>query len=135
VAFYSKKGQKCWFWKATATLAGTTRLFDVQVGDRSSRTLEPLYERVEKRFQPGFYATDDFGPYLKVLPQNRPIVGKDLTFKTEQHHSDTRHWLARFRRKSNVVSKCKEMVRLSVIAVESVHKAEGFHTLMQPISI
>ena len=105
------------------------------MGDRSHRTLSPLYERIESDIHPGFYATDDFGPYLKILPQNRHIVGKDLTYKTEQHNSDTRHWLARFRRKSKVVSKCKNMVRLSLIAVEYVHKGEGFGKLTQLLSI
>jgi hypothetical protein len=35
------------------------------------------------------------------------------------------HWLARFRRKSKVVSHCTNMVRLSLIAAEYVHKGEG----------
>jgi insertion element IS1 protein InsB len=135
VAFCSKKENKCWIWKATTTLAGTTRLVDVAVGNRSAGTLKPLYERVEKRFPGVFYASDDFGPYFAVLPQNRHAVGKDLTFTIEQHNSDTRHWLARFRRKSKVVSKSLEMIYLSLIAVEYVHKGGGLEKLLQLISI
>lgn len=134
MAFLAKKEDKLWLWKATTTLAGTTRLLDVQVGDRSARTLEPLYTRVEKRFNPAFYATDDFGPYRQILPRNKHSVGKDLTYTTEQHNSDTRHWMARFRRKSKVVTHCPEMARLSVIAVEYVHKYGGFEELARVIS-
>jgi insertion element IS1 protein InsB len=90
---------------------------------------------VERRFPGVFYASDDFGPYFATLPQNRHAVGKDLTYTTEQHNSDTRHWLARFRRRSKVVSKSPEMVRLSVIAVEYVHKGGGLEKLKQLIYI
>lgn len=134
MAFSAKKEEKLWIWKATTTIAGTTRLLDVEVGDRSTRTLNPLYERVEKRFPGVLYATDDFAPYLKTLPQERHAVGKDLTYTTEQHNSDTRHWMARFRRKSKVVTHCPEMARLAVIAVEYVHKCGGFEQLAEAIS-
>jgi insertion element IS1 protein InsB len=90
---------------------------------------------VEKRFKPAFYVTDDFAPYRQVLPQNRHAVGKDLTYTAEQHNSDTRHWLARFRRKSKVVSHCPDMVRLSLIAAEYIHKGGGLDALRQLISI
>jgi insertion element IS1 protein InsB len=88
------------------------------VGDRSGKTLEPLLERVEESYSPDFYATDGYTVYHTKLPEDLHLVGKDLTYETEQHNSDTRHWLARFRRKSKVVSKCMNMVRLSLIAVE-----------------
>jgi insertion element IS1 protein InsB len=94
-----------------------------------------LYERVEKKFKPAFYVTDDFKAYRQILPQNKHTVGKDLTYTAEQHNSDTRHWLARFRRKSKVVTHSPEMVRLSVIAAEHVHKGGGFEQLRQLISI
>jgi IS1 family transposase len=94
-----------------------------------------LYQRVEEKYAPAFYATDDFNAYTKVLPQSRHVVGKDLTFTAEQHNSDTRHWLARFRRKSKVVTHCPEMARLSVIAVEYIHKCGGFEMLQKLLSI
>jgi insertion element IS1 protein InsB len=90
---------------------------------------------VESRFPGIFYASDDFGAYTKILPQNRHVIGKDLTYSTEQHNSDTRHWLARFRRKTKVVSKSPEMIILSLIAVEYVHKGGGFEQLLELISI
>ena len=101
------------------------------MGDRSNQTLEPLYERVDANFKPLYYATDDYACYKSILPEEQHATGKDLTYTTEQHNSDTRHWLARFRRKSKVVSKCKKMVRLSLIAVEYVHKGGGLQVLIQ----
>jgi len=88
-----------------------------------------LYERLEKWFNPEFYATDGFRSYQQVLPQEKHAVGKDLTYTIEQHNSDTRHWLARFRRKSKVVTHCPDMARLSIIAVEYVLKLGGFQEL------
>ena len=104
------------------------------MGDRSSETLKPLYERVDAKFKPLYYATDDYATYGAILPQEQHAIGKDLTYTTEQHNSDTRHWLARFRRKSKVVSKCKKMVQLCLIAVEYIHKGGGLELLSQTIA-
>jgi IS1 family transposase len=101
------------------------------VGDRSNQTLNPLYERVDAKFKPVYYATDDYVCYTATLPEEQHATGKDLTYTTEQHNSDTRHWLARFCRKSKVVSHCAKMVRLSLIAVEYVHKGEGLRKLTE----
>lgn len=105
------------------------------MGSRSARTLKPLFERVEEKYAPVFYATDDFNAYGQVLPRGRHVVGKDLTFTAEQHNSDTRHWMARFRRKSKVVTHCSDMARLSLIAAEYIHKGGGFDRLRKLISI
>lgn len=101
------------------------------MGDRSNQTLKPLYERVDAKFKPVYYATDDYACYTATLPEEQHTIGKDLTYTTEQHNSDTRHWLARFRRKSKVVSHCTNMVRLSLIAAEYVHKGEGLRKLTE----
>ena len=104
------------------------------MGDRSNKTLKPLYERVEARYKPLYYATDDYACYTSTLPEEQHVIGKDLTYTTEQHNSDTRYWLARFRRKSKVVSQCKKMVRLSLIAAEHVHKGGGLQSLTMIVS-
>ena len=101
------------------------------MGDRSCDTLDPLYERVEAKFKPLYYATDDYVCYKATLPEEQHAIGKDLTYTTEQHNSDTRHWMARFRRKSKVVSKCEKMVRLCIIAAEYVHKGGGLQKLTE----
>jgi insertion element IS1 protein InsB len=103
------------------------------VGDRSSASFEPLFQRVNEKFDPAYSATDDYAVYGRI-PEEQHAIGKDLTYTTEQHNSDTRHWLARFRRKSKVVSKCKKMVRRCLIAVEAVHKGGGLQKLIKQIS-
>jgi insertion element IS1 protein InsB len=99
------------------------------VGNRDSETLNPLFERLKQNFDPEYFASDDYVVYHNILPSEQHAVGKDLTYNTEQHNSDTRHWLARFRRKSKVVSHCKKMVRLCLIAVEHVFKGGGLEKL------
>jgi IS1 family transposase len=55
------------------------------VGDRSCETLKPLYERVDAKFKPLYYATDDYVCYTAMLPEEQHATGKDLTDTTEQH--------------------------------------------------
>jgi insertion element IS1 protein InsB len=49
--------------------------------------------------------TDDWKNYRRLIPEDRLFTGKDLTFSSEQDNSNVRHDLARFRRKTKVVSK------------------------------
>ena len=49
-----------------------------------------------------------------MIPEGQLFTGKDLTFPIEQDNSNVRHYLARFRRKTKVVSKCQTMVDLSL---------------------
>ena len=86
-----------------------------------------------EKFDPLYNATDDYKVY-DLIPAEQHAVGKDLTYTTEQHNSDTRHWLARFRRKSKVVSHCEKMIRRCLIAVEAVHKGGGLAKLINQIS-
>ncbi len=87
-----------------------------------------------EKYDPEYNATDNYAVYASCIPEEQHAIGKDLTYTTEQHNSDTRHWLARFRRKSKVVSKCKTMVRRCLIAVEAVHKGGWLNKLSKQIS-
>ncbi len=49
-----------------------------------------------------------------MIPLGRLYVGKDETHGIERDHARQRHWLARFRRRSIVVSKAKRMVDASI---------------------
>ena len=60
------------------------------------------------------FVTDDWEGYHRVIPQAQLFTGKDLTFPTEQDNSNVRHYLARFHRRTKVVSKCRTMVDLSL---------------------
>jgi insertion element IS1 protein InsB len=56
-----------------------------------------------------FY-TDDWDAFAKVLPPERHIIGKEHTVSIERDNSNTRHHLARFTRRTKVVSKREQMV-------------------------
>lgn len=66
------------------------------------------------RWNPRLYCTDDWAADQEAIPQGRLHVGKDQTHGIERDHARQRHWLARFRRRSIVVSKAKRMVDASI---------------------
>ena len=72
-----------------------------------------LLERVE-RWGVRLYCTDDWAAYGELIPQGRLHVGKEETHGIERDHSRQRHWLARFRRRTCVVSKAERMVDASI---------------------
>ena len=88
-------------------------MVDRGCGGRDAATLGRLLERVE-RWNPRLYCTDDRAAYAELIPQGRPHVGKDQTHGIERDHARQRHWLARFRRRSIVVSKAVRMVDASI---------------------
>lgn len=60
------------------------------------------------------FCTDHWKAYAKVLPSEKHIQSKAQTYTVESVWSDLRHWLARFKRRSKVVSKKREMIELSL---------------------
>ena len=54
------------------------------------------------------------------------FTGKDLTFPIEQDNSNVRHCLARFRRRTKVVSKCRIMVDLSLRLLHHLQRPAAF---------
>ena len=111
VALSKKKTNKLWIWKAWDRASG--RLVDWECGGRDRATLDELLARV-KRWNPRLYCTDDWAAYQEAIPQGQLYVGKDQTHGLERDHARQRHWLARFRRRSIVVSKAKRMVDASI---------------------
>ena len=87
---------------------------DWECGGRDAATLSRLLERVEERWNPRLYCADDWAAYAELIPQGRLFVGKEQTHGIERDHARQRHWLARFRRRSIVVSKTKRMVEVSM---------------------
>ena len=111
MALPKKKSNKLWVWKARDRATG--RIIDWELGGRDRATLERLPERL-KRWGVRLYCTDDWAAYVEAIPQGRPYVGKDQTHGIERDHSRQRHWLARFRRRTCVVSKAERMVDASI---------------------
>ena len=66
------------------------------------------------RWRPRLYCADGWEAYAELIPPGRLYVGKDQTHGIERDHARQRHWLARFRRRSIVVSKAKRMVDASI---------------------
>ena len=52
--------------------------------------------------------------YKQVLPNAKGVQSKAETRFVERDNSNTRHWFARFRRKSKGVSRSLEMIELTV---------------------
>src|SRR4051794_28699299 len=57
---------------------------------------------------------DDYTVYGVLLPVGQLHTGKEETHGIERDKARQRHWLARFRRRSIVVSKAKRMVDVSI---------------------
>ena len=111
MALSKKKSNKLWVWKAWDRATG--RLLDWELGGRDRATLERLLERL-KRWGVRLYCADGWEAYAELIPQGRLYVGKEETHGIERDHARQRHWLARFRRRSIVVSKALRMVDASI---------------------
>ena len=66
------------------------------------------------------YCTDDYAPYT-LLPVGRHYIGKDETVAIERVNSRLRHWFARFRRRTCVVSKALEDATIALFAAYHVN--------------
>ena len=60
------------------------------------------------------YGTDKWTTYAASIPPDKLVQRKATTHNIERNHCRQRHWFGRFKRKSIVVSKSKEMVDLTM---------------------
>src|ERR687886_193955 len=127
VALPKKKRNKLWVWKARDRASG--RVVDWECGGRDAATLRRLLERVE-RWKRRLYCTDDWAAYAELIPQGRLFVGKEETHGIERDHSRQRHWLARFRRPTCVVSRAVRMVDASIAPFVRFGDPAGIGDLM-----
>ena len=107
----NKKSQPEWIW--TAWDRATGQVVDWECGGRDKATCERLLERL-KPWRTRVYCADDYAVYDVLLPAGRLYTGKDETHGIERDNARQRHWLARFRRRSIVVSKAVRMVDVSI---------------------
>jgi insertion element IS1 protein InsB len=91
--------------------------------------LSRLLERVERR-SPRLCCADDWAAYAELIPPGRLYVGKDETHGIERDHSRQRHWLARFRRRSCVVSRAKRTLDASIAPFVRFGDGAGIGELM-----
>jgi insertion element IS1 protein InsB len=80
------------------------------------------------------YCTDDRAAYVEAIPQGRLHVGKDQTHGIERDHSRQRHWLARFRRRTCVVSKARRTVEASIAPFVRFGDAAGTDELLSMLA-
>lgn len=71
--------------------------------------------------------TDDFSVYRGAYPIGNHYVGKDQTVNIERNNGRQRHWFARFRRKSIVVSKSEEMLDATMKLFMHLHIKGGLN--------
>src|SRR3982750_1006082 len=98
-------------WKAWDRATG--QLVDWECGGRDKITCERLIKRLT-RWRTRLYCADDYAVYGVLLPVGQLYTGKDETHGIERDNARQRHGLARFRRRSIVVSKAKRMVDVSI---------------------
>ena len=98
---------KLWIWKASCRDSG--QLIDWECGDRDQATLGRLVARL-RRWDVWFYCADSWRVHPKEIPGSKLIQSKKGTVAIEKNNSRQRHWLARFRRRSIVVSKSHFLV-------------------------
>src|SRR3954453_5990295 len=111
VALPEKKSRPLWVWKAWDRASG--QLVDGECGGRDKATCERLIARLT-RWRTRLYCADDYAVYDVLLPVGQLHTGKDETHGIERDNARQRHWLARFRQHSIVVSKAKRMVDVSI---------------------
>jgi len=72
------------------------------------------------------FVTDHWEGFQRTIPDDQLFTGKDLTYPIEQDNSNIRHYLARFRRRTKVVSKSEVMVDLSLRLHHHLRKPENY---------
>ena len=111
MALPQKKRRKLWIWKALDRDTG--QLLDWECGCRDKTTLKRLVDRLAN-WDVMFYCTDRWKSYAAVIPAEKLVLSKAHTDSIERNHCRQRHWFGRFKRKSIMVSKSKEMVDLTM---------------------
>jgi insertion element IS1 protein InsB len=74
------------------------------LGNRDTATFQRLCDKVRHLTGRAFY-TDDWKAFAKIPPPERHVAGKAHTIDIEHDNSNTRHHLARFTRRTKVVSR------------------------------
>ena len=110
MAFSSGKKNKRWIWKAYDRDA--RRCVAWVVGGRDHATFKQLWERIAR--PECTYYTDDWSVYHEVIPPGQHKVSKGGTQLLESDNANTRHRVARFTRRTKVVSRSEKMVDLTM---------------------
>jgi len=118
VAFYTLKKTQVWIWKAYCRNTG--QLIDWECGGRDNATFAKLYGRL-KSWNVKIFFADGWGAYKDLIPPELLVQSKTQTHLIESNNFPQRHWFARFRRKTCVVSRSLMMIDLTVMLYAAFH--------------
>ena len=127
MAFFSVKKTKLWIWKAYCRT--TNELVDWECGDRSAKTLKRMLDRLH-RLNVQIYFTDHWESYAELIPPELLVQTKAETHGIERNNFRQRHWFGRFRRKTCIVSRSREMVDLTMGLFAKFHVNGAFNQVM-----
>ena len=80
------------------------------------------------------FCADDWAPYAAALPAGRHYVGKDQTQLIESDNARQRHWFARFRRRTCVVSRAVRTVEASIAPFARFADGRGIDELLSMLA-
>jgi insertion element IS1 protein InsB len=95
-----------------------------ELGGRDDATCRRLLDEVG--IDGHVFVADEWEGFRRLIPEDRHLTGKDLTFPIEQDDSDVRHHLARFRRRSKVTSRARHMVDGALKLLCHLRQPENF---------
>ena len=102
---------------------------DWPCGGRDKATCEHWITQLT-RWRARLFCADDYAVYDGLLPVGQLSTGKDETHGIKRDNARQRHWLARFRRRSIVVSKAKRRVDVSIALFASFDGNNRMPTLI-----
>ena len=97
-SYVKKKSQKRFIW--IAFNQARSRVIDYEIGDRSTKTLDKLYTRLESTYKIKYYGTDHYASYSELISFNKHKKGKKFTQGIESQNARIRHYLRGFTRRS-----------------------------------
>ena len=86
---------------------------DWECGRRDRATLNRLVDRLN-HWAVTYDCTDHWKTYAAVIPAEKLVMSKATTPGIARNHCRQRHWFGRFKRRSIIVSRAKEMVDLTI---------------------
>ena len=132
MAFYSKKTKKYWTFKTIDRNDG--ELLAYECCDRTIETISRLYEKLEK-LKIGHFYTDNWEGFSAVLPYNKLTQTKKETHTIERHNCTSRHWAARFKRKTIAFSRNESMIKHTWNLLSNFRYGQGIQQALNNIPL
>ena len=105
------KKDSIWIWKAVDH--NSKKLLGWRCGDRSSKTLTSFFNE-QNLWRAKRVYSDNYVCYANVVGAAQLRQGKQHTYKIEQNNALQRHWLGRFRRRTQIVTHSLDMMNRTI---------------------